>query len=80
MPIRRYLEDHAAFEPEDIDAMSKALEDACAALHIDGEIKHREVVATRIIDLARQGVLDWQTLSARVVEAGVRAAGHAIQN
>ena len=49
--------------------MSKALEEACKALHIDGEIKDREVVATRIIDLARQGILDWQTLSARVVEA-----------
>ena len=69
MPIRRYLEDHAAFVPEDIDALSKALEAACKALHIDGEIKDREVVATRIIDLARQGILDWQTLSARVVEA-----------
>ena len=69
MPIRRYLEDHAAFVPEDIDAMSKALEEVCKALHIDGEIKDREVVATRIIDFARQGVLDWQTLSARVVEA-----------
>jgi len=69
MPIRRYLEDHAAFVPEDIDAMSKALEEACKALHIDGEIKDREVVATHIIDLARQGILDWQTLSGRVVEA-----------
>ena len=69
MPIRRYLEDRAAFGPADIDAMSKALEEACKALQIDGEIKEREVVATRIIDLARQGVLDWQTLSARVVEA-----------
>ena len=69
MPIRRYLEDHAAFDPEAMDAMSKALEDACEALHINGEIKDREVVAARIIDLARQGVVDWQTLSARVVEA-----------
>ena len=70
MPIRRYLEDHsAAFDPEAIDAMSKALEEACKALHIDGEIKDREVVAARIIDLARRGVVDSQTLSARVIEA-----------
>ena len=69
MPIRTYLGDHAAFEPEDIEAMSKALEEACKALQIDGEIKDREVVATRIIDLARQGILDWQTLGVRVVEA-----------
>ena len=67
MPIRRYLEDHAAFDPEAIDAMSKALEDACKALHIDGEIKDREVVAARIIDLARNGIIDPKALSARVV-------------
>ena len=67
MPIRRYLEDHAAFDPEAIDAMSKALEEACAALHIDGHIPDREVVATRIIDLARNGIIDPKALSARVV-------------
>jgi hypothetical protein len=54
MPIRNHLKDHAAFEPETIDAMSKALEKACTALHIDGEIKDREIVAVRIIDLAAQ--------------------------
>jgi len=69
MPIRRYLEDRSAFDPEAIAAMSKALEEACKALHIEGKLKDREVVATRIIDLARQGVVDWQTLSTRVVEA-----------
>ena len=58
MPIREYLEDHAAFEPEAIDAMSKALEEACNILHIDGEISDREVVATRIIALSRSGVID----------------------
>ena len=67
MPIRRYLEDHAAFDPEAIDAMSKALEDACKALHINGEIKDREVVAARIIDLARNGVIDAKALSDRVI-------------
>ena len=72
MPIRSYLKDHAAFEPEAIDAMSKALEKACTALHIDGEIKDREVVAARIIDLARNGIINTETLSARVI-AEVRA-------
>jgi hypothetical protein len=72
MPIRNHLKDHAAFEPETIDAMSKALEKACTALHIDGEIKDREIVAARIIDLARNGIINPQTLSARVI-AEVRA-------
>jgi hypothetical protein len=68
MPIRRYLEDHASFEPEAIEIMSRALEAACKALHINGEIKDREVVAARIIDLARNGVIDAKALSSRVVE------------
>jgi hypothetical protein len=67
MPIRQYLEDRTVFEPEAIDAMSKALEEACDALHIDGHIPDRETVATRIIDLARSGTIDAKTLSERVV-------------
>jgi hypothetical protein len=67
MPIRRYLGDHAAFEAEAIAAMSKALEDACKALHINGQLHDREVIATRIIDLARNGVIDATALSERVV-------------
>ena len=67
LPIRRYLEGHASFEPKAIDIMSKALEEACEALHINGEIRDREVVATRIIDLARNGIIDPKALSKRVV-------------
>ena len=72
MLIRHYLEDHASFEPEAIEIMSDALEEACKALHINGEIKDREAVAVRIIDLARSGVIDAKALSRRVV-AEVRA-------
>jgi hypothetical protein len=67
MPIRRYLDDHASFEPEAIEIMSNALEVACKALYIDGEIKDREVVAARIIDLARNGIIDAKALGKRVV-------------
>jgi len=72
MPIRAYLEDQGAFESEAVDAMSKALEEACNILHIDGEIRDREVVATRIIELSRSGVIDAKALSERVI-AEVRA-------
>jgi len=68
MPIRRYLEDPAAFGPEAIEAMSKALDEACQALQIDDQIKDREVVATRIIDLARNGVVDAKALRDRVIK------------
>ena len=46
MPIITYLDDHAAFEPEAINAMSDALEQACTALHVNGHIRDREVIAT----------------------------------
>jgi hypothetical protein len=67
MPIRSYLEDSAAFDPDAIKAMSEALERACASLHINGQIHDREVIATRIIDLARNGVMDAKALSDRVI-------------
>lgn len=73
MPIRTYLEDHHAFQPEEIDAMSRALEEACKALNINGDARHRETIAARIIDLARNGVLDAKALSERVL-AESRAA------
>jgi hypothetical protein len=67
MPIRRYLEENAVFEPDAIKAMSEALERACAALHVNGHVHDREVIATRIIDLARNGVADAKALSDRVI-------------
>ena len=67
MPIRRYLDDQAAFEPEVITAMSEALERVCTALQIDVQGTDREVVATRIVDLARNGVVDATALSIRVI-------------
>jgi hypothetical protein len=67
MPIRRYLGDNAAFGPDTIEAMSEALERACAALYVNGQPRDREVIAARIIDLAGNGILDAKVLSDRVV-------------
>jgi hypothetical protein len=67
MPIRRYLKDNDAFYPDAIEAMSEALERTCAALHVSGQLRDREVIAARIIDLARNGVFDAKVLSDRVV-------------
>ena len=67
MPIRSYLDDHSAFQPDEIDAMSRALEDACKALHVNGEARDREIIAARIIDLARNGVMDPAVLRDRVL-------------
>lgn len=73
MPIRQYLRDQSAFGPDAIKVMSDALERACLALNANGH--DREVIAARIIDLARIGATDAQALSERVVaETKVLAA------
>jgi hypothetical protein len=44
-----------AFEPQDIQSMSLALDDVCKTLKIDGDGSAREIIAVRIIELARRG-------------------------
>src|ERR1700735_4309012 len=59
MPIRKHRTDKTAFGPASIEAMSKAFEEACTALQVyAGDEKGREIIATRIIDLARGGLID----------------------
>jgi hypothetical protein len=73
MPIRPYLADKTAFDPDMIAAMSKAFEEACIALQVfAGDEKGREIVATRIIDLARSGLVDPNALRDRVVSEARR--------
>ena len=43
------------FDHEDITAMSTALDDVCEILNLGGDNSAREVIASRIIDLARAG-------------------------
>ena len=67
-PILSHLTEQTAFEPEAIAAMSKAFEETCAALHVfAGDLNGREIIATRIIDLARRGVIDPNALRERVL-------------
>ena len=74
-PILSHLPDQTAFEPEAIAAMSKAFEEACAALHVFAGDQHgREVIAARIIDLARSGVIDVTALRERVLREAKSAA------
>jgi hypothetical protein len=55
MTIQPFLQGGAVFEPNDIKAMSMALDDVCKALNLDGDRKAKEIVAIRIIELARRG-------------------------
>jgi hypothetical protein len=62
-----FLPDDPVFEPQDIEAMSKALDEVCKALNLNGDATAKEVVATRIIDLARRGERNAIQLRDRVI-------------
>jgi hypothetical protein len=58
----------AVFDPEATRALSLAFDQVCAALHVSPAAnRDREVIAVRIIDLGREGILDPQTLCDRVL-------------
>jgi hypothetical protein len=50
--ILRYVRG-ATFQPNDLKAMSMALDDVCKELHLHGNSAAKETVAVRIIELAR---------------------------
>ena len=68
MPIQQYIKDNSAFDPHDIHAMSMALENVCRALKLPSNGREREVMATRIIDLAKRGECDPIKLRDRVLK------------
>jgi hypothetical protein len=75
MPIRRYIEDSAVFEPEAVEAMSRALDEACLVLEIGpDEAAAREIIAVRIVELARAGLMDAGALRNRVLSEAKIAA------
>ena len=50
-----FLQRDGVFGPKEITAMSMALDDVCKELKIPGDCMAREIIATRIIELARGG-------------------------
>jgi hypothetical protein len=66
--ILRHIPDQTAFDPAAIEAMAKAFDEACAALQIfDGDEANRRVIATRVVDLARNGVIEADALRDRIL-------------
>ena len=62
----------SVFEPHDIKAMSRALDDVCEVLKLRDDSPAQEVMAARIIDLARRGERSPTRLRDRVLhEAGL---------
>jgi hypothetical protein len=69
MPIRPFLAEPSAFQPEAIEAVSIAFDEVCLALELAPEqTREREAIAERIIDLGRIGMLDANTLRDRVLK------------
>jgi hypothetical protein len=65
-----FLQDDA-FGPDALRAMSTALEEVCRTLKVDHDQGAREVMAVRVIELARCGERDPERLRDRVLrEAG----------
>ena len=62
----------SVFDPQDIKAMSMALDDVCRTLNLRDNSSAKEVIAARIIDLARRGERSPTRLRDRVLhEAGL---------
>jgi propanediol dehydratase large subunit len=58
VPIRPFIRD-IAFGPEVISVMGTAFEDVCKALAVSGRSDvTKELIATKIIELARGGEID----------------------
>jgi hypothetical protein len=55
------------FGPEATAAMGTALEDICNTLRINGNAAARDIIATRILELARRGMRDPKTIYARIL-------------
>jgi hypothetical protein len=65
---RPYSEDSASFDAEATAALSLAFEQVCARLDIPDDAAHdREVIAVRIIELARAGLMQAAALRDRVL-------------
>ena len=75
MSIRPFIHG-IVFEPHDIQVMSMAYDDVCKALNLPNTDKHaREVIAARIIELARRGERSLTALRDRVLTEANAAKG-----
>jgi hypothetical protein len=60
--------DDGVFDPKDITAMSMALDDICKELNLRDDCAAREIIAVRIIDLAKSGERSQTRLRDRVLQ------------
>jgi hypothetical protein len=63
-----FLSDQSAFDPQDIEAMSAALESVCSVLRVPASAgQARQVIAARIVELGRRGERDAARLRDRLL-------------
>jgi hypothetical protein len=75
MPTGYDLNDEAAFDADVTNAMGRAFEEVCSTLQLPiRNIRDRQVIAARIIDLARGGVTEADALRDRVLEEARKSA------
>jgi hypothetical protein len=72
--IVEVMPEGAAFNPEDMRAMSMALEDVCKALSVDRH-RDRKVIAIRIVELACRGERSPTKLRDRLLAEANSATG-----
>jgi hypothetical protein len=65
--------EQGVFDPETTAVMAGALADVCHALNVNDNEQEREILATRIVDLARDGERDRDRLRERVLREADRA-------
>jgi hypothetical protein len=68
-----YKPEDGAFDPDTTVSMAAALDDVCRALKVGGNERERQILATRIIDLARGGERSPIRLRERVLMEASRA-------
>jgi hypothetical protein len=68
-----FAQDNNAFDPNALQAMADALGEVCRRLKIDNDQDAREVMAIRVIELARCGERDPERLAERVLREACAA-------
>ena len=73
--MRHLSEEFCAFDPEQLEILRQAYVEACNHLKVyAADQRGREAVATRVIDLAKAGVMDARALRDRVPLEAIVAA------
>jgi hypothetical protein len=77
--ILPFAREECAFDPKDVSAMALAFDDVCKTLEVPADAAGlREVIALRIVELAKRGERSTTVLRERLLrEAGERREGQA---